>query len=233
VAQLPLALELADHARFSTFIAGANEPAAKQVREIAGGEPGVAWLFGSEGAGKTHLLQSACRAAAESGRRAMYVPVGGAEMHPGVLTDLEGLDLLALDDVDAVAGRAEWERNLFLALDDGHARRTTGLLLAARTPPAGCRWQLPDLKSRAVAAVAFRLQPLGGDARLEALLAHAAARGLDLEPAAAEYLLNRIERDWHELLRWLDRLDRASLAEQRKLTIPFIRGVLRAPASGE
>jgi hypothetical protein len=31
------------------------------------------------------------------------------------------------------------------------------------------------------------------------------------------------------LQRWLDRLDRASLAEHRKLTIPFIRELLAAP----
>jgi hypothetical protein len=31
------------------------------------------------------------------------------------------------------------------------------------------------------------------------------------------------------LQRWLDRLDRASLAEQRKLTIPFIRDLLATP----
>jgi DnaA family protein len=233
LAQLPLALALADHARFATFTAGTSETAADNVRAVAGGKPGVVWLFGSPGSGKTHLLQAACHHAAEAGRRAMYVPLAGAGIEADMLEDLEGLDLLALDDVDTAAGTPEWERRLFLILDDGLAQRLGGLLLAARTPASACRWQLPDLKSRAAAAIAFRLQPLDDADRLAALLAHAAQRGLELDPAAGEYLLQRVERDWHELARWLDRLDRASLAEQRKLTIPFIRQLLRASTSGE
>ena len=48
----------------------------------------------------------------------------------------------------------------------------------------------------------------------------------------AEYLLNRVERDMAGLGRWLERLDRASLAEQRRLTIPFVRELLAAGEMG-
>jgi DnaA family protein len=101
-------------------------------------------------------------------------------------------------------------------------------LLAARTAAAAAGFALPDLASRAAGAIAYRLQPLADDDRVSALLGHAAARGLELERSAAEYLLHRVNRDMAELGRWLDRLDRASLIEQRKLTIPFIRSLLTA-----
>ena len=35
--------------------------------------------------------------------------------------------------------------------------------------------------------------------------------------------LRRVDRDMRVLKAWLDRLDRDSLVEQRRLTIPFIR----------
>ena len=64
--------------------------------------------------------------------------------------------------------------------------------------------------------------------RAAALRLHAAARGLELDAAAAEFLLKRVARDMTALTQWLARLDRASLSAQRRLTIPFIREQLGA-----
>ena len=227
--QLPLALGLADHARFETFVEGANGAAVKHVRALADGAPDIVWISGAHASGKTHLLQAACRSASLGGRRAMYVAL--LEEHaaePEILVGLEGLDLLALDRVDVVARDPAWERQLFVLYNEIAAKRG-GLLLASLVPPAAAGFELRDLASRAAGAVAYRLQPLAHSDRVDALLAHARARGLDLERGAAEYLLDRVERDMLGLQRWLDRLDRASLAEQRKLTIPFIRDLLATP----
>ena len=224
--QLPLALALADHARFETFVDGGNAPAVRHVRALAAGAPDVVWLSGPAASGKTHLLQAACRAAAQGGRRAMYVALLDEHAaEPSILSGLEGLDFLALDRVELVARDAAWERQLFVLFNEIGAHRG-GLLLAARTPPGACGFTLRDLASRAAGAVAYRLQPLLHGDRLDALLAHARARGLDLERGAAEYLLDRVDRDMVELGRWLERLDRASLVEQRRVTIPFIRTLL-------
>jgi DnaA family protein len=150
----------------------------------------------------------------------MYVALPAAS--PALLADLESIDLLALDDVDAVAGDAAWERPLFVILNAFLARRG-GLLLAAGAPAARCGFQLADLASRGAGAVTYRLAPLDDDARASALRLHAAARGLTLDGAAADYLLKRVARDMTVLTAWLRELDRASLSAQRRLTIPFIR----------
>ena len=42
----------------------------------------------------------------------------------------------------------------------------------------------------------------------------------------AEFLIKRISRDMHSLFAMLDRLDRESLVAQKKLTIPFVKGLL-------
>jgi DnaA family protein len=42
----------------------------------------------------------------------------------------------------------------------------------------------------------------------------------------AAYIIQRLSRDMNELFWQLNRLDHASLAEQRKLTIPFVKKVL-------
>ncbi|RPI63348.1 MAG: DnaA regulatory inactivator Hda, partial [Lysobacterales bacterium] len=128
MAQLPLELALADHASFDTFVVGGNAAAVEHVRHLAHGGADTVWLWGAAGAGKSHLLQAACRAAAEAGRRAMYVPLPAAS--PAILADLEHVDLLAVDDVHAVAGDLGWEQALFVILN-AYLGRSGALLLAA------------------------------------------------------------------------------------------------------
>jgi DnaA-homolog protein len=227
--QLPLALGLADYARFETFVDGANGAVVRHARSLADGASDMVWISGPHASGKTHLLQAACRGASLAGRRAMYIALLDEHAaEPEILSGLEGVDLLALDRVDSVAGDAAWERQLFVLFNEIAAKRGA-LLMAALVPPAAAGFELRDLASRAAGAVAYRLQPLAHSERVDALLAHARARGLDLERGVAEYLLDRVDRDMVALQRWLDRLDRASLAEQRKLTIPFIRELLASP----
>ena len=220
MAQLPLALTLEDHASFATFVAGENATAVEHVRSVAAGRRGTLWLWGAARSGRSHLLQAACRAATDAHKRAMYVALPAAS--PAILADLEHVDLLAIDDVGAVAGDLEWERPLFTILD-AFLAEAGGLLLAAAAPAARCSFRLPDLASRGAGAVTYRLAPLTDADRVVAMQRHAAARGLELEGAAAEFLLKRVARDMRVLTQWLARLDVASLSAQRRLTIPFIR----------
>jgi len=231
LAQLPLALALADHASFDTFVAGDSATAVEHVRALAGGGADTLWVWGPDGAGKSHLLQAACRAASAAGRRAMYVALPASS--PAILSDLEGVDLLAVDDADAIAGDREWERTLFAILN-ANLSRSSALLLTASAPAQQCEFALADLASRGAGAVTYRLAPLDDAERAKALQLHAAARGLALDAPAAEFLLKRVDRDMAALARWLAKLDAESLSAQRRLTIPFIRELIArsAPRAG-
>jgi DnaA-homolog protein len=220
VAQLSLALTLEDHASFATFVAGENGAAVEHVRAVATGGHGTLWLWGAARSGRSHLLQAACRAASEANKRAMYVSLPAAS--PAVLADLDKVELLAIDDVDAVAGDREWERPLFTILN-AFLAQAGGLLLTAGAPAVRCGFALADLASRGAGAVTYRLAPLTDANKAAALKRHAAARGLELDDAAAEFLIKRVARDMRVLTDWLARLDRAALRAQRRLTIPFIR----------
>jgi DnaA family protein len=216
-------LALKDHASFETFVGGSNAAVVDHVSSVARGTADTVWLWGAEGAGKTHLLQATCREATASGKRAMYVALPAAS--PEILSDLEHVDVLAVDDLHAVAGDLKWEQALFVILN-AFLSRSGGLLLAASAPASQCGFRLADLASRGAGAVTYRLAPLDDAERATALRIHAAARGLTLDSAAADFLLTRVARDMSALTGWLARLDRASLTEQRRLTIPFIRELL-------
>jgi DnaA family protein len=176
--------------------------------------------------GKTHLALAACAAAEAAGRRATYLPLHAAT---GRLRDaleaLDAADLAALDGLDAIAGNRDDE----VALFDFHNRaRAAGisLLYAGRAAPDALALALPDLRSRLSQCARIALSPLDDEGRREVLRERARRRGLVIDEAALEWLLRRVGRDLAGLTRLLDRLDQASLAAQRRLTVPFLRQVL-------
>ena len=224
--QLPLALRYPADQRLDTFV-GAPAGALEQLAALANGE-GSDWLYlaGPSGAGKTHLLLATCAAAEAAGIRAAYLPlVAAAGRMRDALEALEGNDVLALDGLDVAAGRREDE----VALFDVHNRARaagTRIVYAARDNPDDLALVLPDLRSRLSQCSRISLQALDDDGRREVLRQRARRRGWVLEDAALEWLLKRVERDLVGLTALLDRLDRASLAAQRRITVPFLRQVL-------
>jgi DnaA family protein len=72
----------------------------------------------------------------------------------------------------------------------------------------------------------MRIQPLADDEQSAALSLRAAQLGLELPADVAQFLLRRLPRDMTSLCDALDRLDQASLATQRRLTVPFVRTVI-------
>ena len=229
--QLSLGVSLNDDATFDNFYTRAGSGNA-QVLEILrrqlqpGGEVYV-YLWGGAGAGLTHLLQAACHACQSRGLTAQYLPlrelVGFAPQ--SLLEGLEAVDLLCLDGLQAVVGQAQWERalfHLFNRLRDNDKRLLAGAHCNLGQLPVG----LADLASRLRSGVVMQVAGMTDFEKQAALQLRAAARGLELGDEVAQYILHRAPRDTNELFYYLNRLDDASLAEQRRLTIPFVKRVL-------
>ena len=228
-AQMPLALRLPSASRLDNFVTGANREIIATVRELLRSEvPGVVFLAGAAGSGKTHLLQATCRAIETNGALAADLPLAELVAHtPALLEGLEQYRLVACDDVQAIVGRPDWEEAMFHLYN--RLREAGGLLIgAAIQPPERLGLGLPDLRSRLAWGAVYALQPPDDTVRLEILTAHARERGLELPAETAQFLLRRCPRDLHALIDLLDRLDRAALRAQRRLTVPFVRSVLES-----
>ena len=236
VPQLPLALRSPADQRFEAFVA-APPGALAQLRALAAGESGERiYLAGPPGTGKTHLALATCAAAEAAGQRAAYLPLRAAA---GRLADaLEALAepsregapaLLALDGLDAIAGHRDDEVALF-AFHDRARRAGLRVLYVASAAPDRLPLVLPDLRSRLSQCARIVLAPLDDAGRREVLRERARRRGLVLEAAALDWLLAHVGRDLAGLAALLERLDRASLAAQRRITVPFLRQVLGGDA---
>lgn len=229
--QLPLSLGLRDEASFTNYLAGPNNEALQTVQALVRGEHRFLYLWGAAGSGKTHLLHAACQSCSASGGRCAYLPLN--EWRTLSTEVLEGLDQLALvcvDDVHAIAGRAEWETALFHFYN--RLRESGAMLLAAGTAaPAAIGLALPDLSSRLSWGLVLQLLALNDEEKIAALQLRAHNRGMELPTEVGSYLLRHWPRDMPHLFDLLQRLDTHSLTQQRKLTIPLVRELITHEAA--
>ena len=225
MSQLVLPLRLADHAVFASFHDDGNEALVATLKSIAsGGEGHGCWLWGKASTGKTHLLQAVCE---QAGNRSIYVPLEMlAPAGPGVLEGLARREIVCIDDLQCVAGEDDWELALFNLCNEV-IEAGAQLVIAADTAPRECGIGLADLASRLSRLPVFQLQPLSDEQRVAALQLRASHRGLELPADTAAYLIRRSRRDMASLYELLDRLDLEALRAQRRLTIPFVRDVMR------
>lgn len=220
---MPLALQLQHAPSLDDFVTGANQVVIDALkRSLEGGGEALLYLSGPSGCGRSHLLAGQCALGERRGLRCVYLPLEQAELSPDVLQGLEQLDLVAVDDVQAIAGDADWEAALF-GLFNRCRDRGTRMVFSADRGPASLPIVLADLRSRLAWGLTLAIQPLDDRGRLELLRSLARRHALDLPDEVARYLLERTSRHPNDLVETVNRLDHASLAAQRRLTIPFVR----------
>ncbi len=225
--QLTLPVELPELAQFSLFVAGPNQTAVDYLCGIEASPFHHSAVIGPEGAGKTHLLSAMTDLVQSRGEMAMYLPLDVlCNESPELLDGLEVAQLLALDNIEAVAPDSDWSLALFALINRFMDRQQGHLLWSSNVPARGMNVALADLQSRLQAATQFKLAALNDMEKIQALKMHAQSRGLVLGDDVADFLLGRLSRGMNGLMQTLGDLDQASMREQRRLTLPFVKQVL-------
>lgn len=226
--QLALSIKLRDYATFDNYVG--EQRVVDTLRAQLHGWSSSSWLiyiWGSRSTGRTHLLQAACQEANQLGYSSVYLPMSKPQrLDAAVLTDLAYKDLVCFDDMEAVARQHRWEEALFHFLNaakDGNSR----VLMSGLCPPVELNVTLADLKSRLTAALVLHIEPLSDGEKKVAILLRAKNRGIDLSDEVATFILNRASRNMASLFGLLDELDRENVHQQRRITIPFAKKVLK------
>lgn len=222
--QLPLGVSLRDDARFENFQVGENGLVCEIVKQAARGEGDqFVFLWGGSGFGCSHLLQAACHASDEFNRQAVYLPLNDLDRFtPSILEGLEYLDLVCLDNIEYIAGHADWEEAVFHFFNRIR-QEDNKLVVGANAAPRHLNIQLPDLQSRLTWGMAFNLVELDDEDKIRAIQLRAKTRGFELPDEVAKYLVHHSGRSMSQLCDKLEYLDKASLMAKRKVTIPFIK----------
>jgi|TARA_R110000803_G_scaffold190339_2_gene252882 DnaA family protein len=232
ISQLTLSVQLPDDETFASFQSESNQMVVQQVTHFldricdANKQMHSLYLFGLTGVGKSHLLHASCVYADKLGITSLCLSFSElTQLSVDVLDGLENIDLVCLDDIQLIAGNKKWQQGVF-DLYNRMVEQNKCLIITGDQSVGQLNISLPDLVSRLGWGLTEQLKPLTDKEKSFALQYRAQQRGLYISDDVASFLINRLSRDMTSLLAALEQLDQASIREQRRITIPFIKDIL-------
>ena len=225
VGQLPLAVQLDDFAVFESFFPARNQEIYQLLSELDGSSDRFDgfWLWGETASGKSHLLQAVSDNMINN---CVYIPMKELISHnPEIIQDLSSRNIVCIDDIDLCAGKKEWELAIF-DLFNQLLDRKLSLVTSSSSKLTNSGFIINDLQSRLSILPSYKIQHLNDEEAKNALRLRAKFRGIEINDDVLGYLLRRVNRDMTSLYEILDRLDNASLAAKRKLSIPFVKEII-------
>lgn len=225
--QQTLSLTLPEEKSFNSYWQGCNEVVLQQCLHcLSSGEDNYLYLWGETTVGKSHLLKACCHYSQEQGLSSVYIPLQQHQhSDPALLQGLEKMDVVCIDDIEAIQGNAAWEEAMFHYYNRFLPSKSR-LIITGKLPPNQLALGLADLRSRLNAGVIMQVKALSDEDKLKALQSRAKARGIACSFPVAEYILNHCGRDMASLVDVLEKLDKATLIHKRTLTIPFVKMIL-------
>lgn len=220
--QLTLGLKIGAKTTLENFITGKNKEVVDFVKEQLQTRRSVyAHVLGATASGKTHLFQAACQALVYQGFQAGYIDLSHLNQME-ILKGLHQLKLVCFDNLDSLKN----EKDLHLlgafiktALGQGHQ-----ILTASKDP-------LPEIiKDYIHSYCDFKLEPLHDKDLKNAVKLKAEERGLLLPADVEECLIIRAEISPYpikEIISLLDKLERASDLEKKKVNLSFFKTILK------
>ncbi|KAF3982988.1 MAG: DnaA regulatory inactivator Hda [Methylococcales symbiont of Hymedesmia sp. n. MRB-2018] len=224
--QLPLQFEFQSNQNFNTFYLGDNIETITHLKNRFINKEQLIYLWGKKGTGKTHLIQASSQQANKQNKSCFCFSFKPQLPTTSILDGLEQLDLICFDNIENIAGHAEWEQ-AFFNFFNCHRDHNKHLLLSAHCPPKFLSIQLPDLKTRMNWGLTLKLNVLTDEQQLNALIFKANDLGFKLPLNVGQFLIAHYARDLPSIWQLLDKIEHATLAEKRKITIPFLKQIMR------
>lgn len=224
--QMVLPLSFDDKARFENFWSADNTELVQALQAgVGSSKPKMLYFYGATGSGKSHLMFALQRLAKEKTVSSLYLSLSDPRVTIDMLEMIDSKIIVCVDDVQVWAGCSDKERALF-ALFERIKHDGGQLFISATQPPEHCGFQLKDLVSRLASGLVYSVHSLNDEQRFDAVKLRASQRGLSISDEVVKYLLSRSSRDTSELFALLDRIDKASLIEKRRITIPFLQSLM-------
>jgi len=179
-------------------------------------------IYGERGSGKTHLSYIW-----QEKTKAQYFT--GHDFNRMDIEDLlKGEGPLILDDAHLI----EKEEKLFHFYNHIMDKKGSFLLLSL-FPPSQWTLRLPDLQSRLKVIPAIKIH--APDETLLSRLITKLFQDLQVrvESDVVSFLVKHMERSFQSADTWVERLNRASLIQKRRITIPLVRELLEEEARVE
>lgn len=192
--QLSLNLYIKQDASLSDFAGPSWLAVIDAVRQAHVGLVNQLYLQGEADTGKSHLLAAIGESFRELGRSVIYLSMRELiELDPQVVGGLEIMDVIAIDDIDAIEGQPIWQEAIFHLINRSRERDVDDqalLVFASRRAYGQIDFSLQDLKSRLAKSLMVSL-PTGNERSDRAMILQAVLkrRNWHFDPRITEHLL--------------------------------------------
>lgn len=225
--QYPLYFEFRANQTFDDFYAGANQSIIDDLKccILNEGEQQI-FIWAKTGQGKSHLLQSCCHYAQSHEIQSFYFDLARFRRHnAAIFLDLDDYEVVCVDNVDWIIGQPKWEQALS-AFMQRHYERGHRLILSATNLPNHLTFKISDVKASLSWGLMVHIKTLVNTNNIDALIFRADAMGIEISPQVGRFIMIQHQNELDKLWHLLAKLDRATLAAKRRLTIPFLKQLL-------
>ena len=178
------------------------------------------YVWGEEGAGKSHLLRAWVAQALDAGKKAVYIDAAATPLTEAAFE----AEYLAIDQIEKLGNE---EQALLFAVFNRFRNSGKGFLLLSSEHTPQQLVIREDLRTRMAYCLVYEVKPLNDQEKIDALVSMAAARQVTIDPEIFEYLLNHWQRDMDSLMQMLDTLDNYAVTMGKRITLPLLRQLLK------
>ena len=183
-------------------------------------------LYGIKKTGKTYLLQSLCNYYADKNKLSLFIPLAEVtSLETSIFDSIESMDIICIDDLDAIKGFPEWEIALFNLINNSLISGCR-LVFGTSQNPASINFSLSDLDSRIRKINSTEVFPINNENLHKAIKKISQFRSIRLGDKELNYLITYTERSIDSLINILNKLDDLSIEQKRKITIPLIKEII-------
>ena len=179
--------------------------------------------YGSNG--KTYLLQAICNDFANKSQSSIYIPLQKfIKFETSLLSGVEGLDLICIDDVHLISNHKEWELALFNLINECY-EKDCFLILSGNINQFKA---IPDLTSRVKKMEILTLKQIHEDELLDASQVISKNLNIEISKKNLIYLINHSKRDIKTIYKILSKIEKRSLERKKSIGLNLIKEVIQS-----
>src|SRR5215469_2867369 len=227
---------------FENFVVGASNQFAHAASMAVANQPGdhynPLFIYGGVGLGKTHLVNAIGHAVLERRPEARVAYLATDTFVNDLISSLRrdrmeefkqrlrGVDLLIVDDIQALTGRERTQDEFFHTFNTLHAQRAQ-IVLTSDKVPKDISGLEERLRSRFEWGLIADLQPPDLETRVAILERKAELEGIAISHDVALFLADQVASNVRELEGALTRLGAHASLHRHEITLEYAREVMQ------
>jgi len=177
------------------------------------------YLWGPSAVGKTHILIATIKKFLNLNKEVIDLSF----IDHNDTFDLGSIDLFFLDDIDRADGKIQ--NNLFNIFNMSE-NENAAIFITGSLPPNQMSLR-PDLRTRISQCLVLNLKELEDEEKKDVLLKRSYFMGINLKLEIIDYLVKNYNRNMHELIKLIEKIDKESIIQKKRITIPFIKSFMK------